>query len=96
VVAGATAEDGASVDGSKSLYDEDDYSDDEDSGDYSEDEDDENFGYNEDDEFRSDIDLGSSDKENYRLEDAGDSGGSVKCRETNEMLGVHRMNSRPN
>jgi hypothetical protein len=82
----------------KSLYDEDDYCDDEDSCDYSEDEDyedDENFGYDEDedcvptstcaDEFRSDIDLRSSDRENYRLEDAGDSDGSVICRETNDV-----------
>jgi hypothetical protein len=67
VVAGATAEDGASVDGRNSLYDEDDYSEDEDY------EDGDNFGYDEDedgvstrstcaDEFRSDIDLRSSDR----------------------------------
>ncbi|GJN04475.1 hypothetical protein PR202_ga22025 [Eleusine coracana subsp. coracana] len=95
-VAGATAEDGTSVDGSDSVYgdlDDDDYSDEEDPDDYSEDEDDEDdesFVYEDDEstrtstaEFGNDINLGFSDREEYRPGDAGDLDG--KCKDANDV-----------
>ncbi|TVU03064.1 hypothetical protein EJB05_51392, partial [Eragrostis curvula] len=67
----ATAEDGISIDGSESVYNEDDdYSDEEDSGDYSEDEDDEdddNFSY-EDDEEDNDCAAARTSAADFRSE----------------------------
>lgn len=104
VIAGATAEDGTTIDGSESVYDEEDeeedYSDEEDSDDYDEDEDeedDERFGYEDDEsartsaaEFRSDISVGFSDTEEYsRAGDAVASDGNGRCKEANDVGRSH-------
>ncbi|XP_062182502.1 CRM-domain containing factor CFM3, chloroplastic/mitochondrial-like, partial [Phragmites australis] len=92
VVAGGTAEDGTSLDGSNSLYDEDgDYSEEDDANDYAEEDDgsdgdeDEARTRTSDADFHGEIDLDLSGRENYKLEDSDpDGNGSGKCNEASD------------
>uniref|UniRef100_A0A0A9BZR3 CFM3 n=1 Tax=Arundo donax TaxID=35708 RepID=A0A0A9BZR3_ARUDO len=104
VVAGHTAEEGTSIDGSSSVYDEADYSDEEDADDYYEedDDDDEGFDYDNDEggedgpsvgtsgaDFGGELDSDFRSRENYRLEEGSDSHGHGKCSEADDDRNSH-------
>ncbi|KAL6654007.1 hypothetical protein ACP70R_007472 [Stipagrostis hirtigluma subsp. patula] len=98
VVADYTAEDGTSLDGSNPVYDEADYSDEEDASDYPED-DEESFGYDNDDDYDNDEDVSDSDfrngtdvdfsgRESYRLEGSRPDGNGMYS-EASEVRDSH-------